>query len=89
MGLQIEVEPTPNPNSMKFTLNKTVAASGEFYTDAAQAEKSPLAKALFALPGVAGVFLLNNFVSVTRQPSADWEPLIEKVKEVLQSQLGK
>ncbi|MEM3086411.1 MAG: NifU N-terminal domain-containing protein [Halobacteria archaeon] len=83
--LQIVAETTPNPNSMKFTLNKTVAQKGEFYSTPAQGEKSPLAKKLFGLPGVAAVFLLNNFVTITRQPTADWEPLVAAVKETLQS----
>ncbi len=82
--LQIVVEPTPNPNSMKFTLNKTVAQKGEFYSTPAQGAKNPLAATLFSLPGVAAVFFLNNFVTITRQPSAEWEPLIAKVRETLQ-----
>lgn len=85
MAIQTVVEPTPNPNSMKFTLNKVVAQKGEFYSTPAQGEKSPLAKSLFALPGVAAVFFLNNFVTITRQPAAEWEPLIALVKETLQA----
>lgn len=85
MPLQIVVEPTPNPNSMKFTLNKAVAQKGEFYSTPVQGEQNPLAKKLFALPGVAAVFFLNNFVTITRQPTAEWEPLIELVMETLQS----
>lgn len=86
--LQIVVEPTPNPHSMKFTLNRTVAQKGEFYSTPAQGERSPLAKKLFGLPGVAAVFLLNNFVTITRQPEAEWEPLIAAVKETLQAHYG-
>lgn len=84
MPVQVVVEPTPNPNSMKFTLNKVVAQKGEFYSTPAQGERSPLAKKLFGLSGVAAVFLLNNFVTITRQPAAEWEPLITLVRETLQ-----
>jgi hypothetical protein len=32
------------------------------------------------LDGVASVFGVNDFVTVTRQPGADWEPIIAAVQ---------
>ena len=43
------------------------------FPDLDSANSSPLAERLFALNGVTGVFLGNDFVTVTKQDSIDWE----------------
>ena len=40
---------------------------------------APFAAAVFAASGVASVFGVNDFVTVTRQTGADWEPIIAAV----------
>ncbi|MBI4363039.1 MAG: NifU N-terminal domain-containing protein [Euryarchaeota archaeon] len=84
MGVMVVVEATPNPNSMKFTLNARVSDKSLFLSSRQQAAGHPLAEKLFAIPGVSAVFLLNNFVSITRAPSTPWEGLVPRVKEVLE-----
>ena len=69
--LTITPQGTPNPNALKFTLNRSVAAQGTTYRDAASAEPA-WAKALLGIPGVTQVFALNNFISVTKSAGADW-----------------
>lgn len=82
----VNYQPTPNPNSMKFVLDRTVVDSGsESYMNAEAAKKSPLASALFALEGVTAVFMLGNFVTVTKAPDADWGALVPRVTEVIES----
>ena len=49
-------------------------------TDAEQAMAIPFAADVFAAGGVASVFGVNDFVTVTRQPGADWEPIIAAVQ---------
>src|SRR4051812_34471470 len=66
--------PTPNPDALKFTLDTTLP---EMINVASAAEAdTPFATAVFAAPGVANLFGVNDFVTVTRQPGADWEPII-------------
>jgi hypothetical protein len=75
-------EPTPNPNALKFTLNRTVTEGrSKTYASPEAAEASPLAKKLFEIAGVKSVFFLNNFITVTRQPDADWVALARQVEE--------
>jgi Fe-S cluster biogenesis protein NfuA len=63
----IQTEPTPNPATLKFLPGRPVLEEGTFEaTTAAEAERSPLAKALLAVPGVRGVFLAPDFISVTK-----------------------
>jgi Fe-S cluster biogenesis protein NfuA len=63
----IQTEPTPNPATLKFLPGRPVLDAGTFEaTSAAEAERSPLAKALLEIPGVRGVFLAPDFISVTK-----------------------
>lgn len=74
----IETEGTPNPATLKFLPGQAVvgdAGTIDFIDADAVVGRSVLADALFALPGVARVFLGNDFVSVTKADSADWEEL--------------
>lgn len=80
--LEISVQGTPNPNAAKFTLNRVVAAQGATYRDAASAEAG-WAKQLLGLAGVVQIFAINNFVSVTKQPEADWSVLGPQIEQVL------
>ncbi len=52
-------------------------------TDPAAAVEHPLAEALFALPGVVGVFATNDFLTVSKAADADWAELEPRVIEVL------
>lgn len=71
----IQTETTPNPASLKFLPGRIVLGdeNAEF-RDAAEAEASPLAARLFAVPGVSGVFLGSDFVTVTRD-NTEWQHL--------------
>jgi Fe-S cluster biogenesis protein NfuA len=69
----IQTESTPNPNSLKFIPGQPVMTSGTAdFREAAKAQKSPLAKRLFAVEGVTGVYLGGDFISVTKDEAADW-----------------
>jgi hypothetical protein len=82
--IQITAQRTPNPETMKFTLDRTVTSGrGETYSSPEQAFLSPLARTLFAVPGVSGVFLLKDFVTVRRTAGADWERLAPAVETAL------
>jgi Fe-S cluster biogenesis protein NfuA len=72
----IETEGTPNPATLKFLPGRDVMGAGTAdFAAAAAAERSPLASGLFALPGVARVFLGGDFVTVTKTDAADWQAL--------------
>lgn len=86
----VRFQPTPNPNAGKFILNrKTVegGASKSFY-NAEDAVDHPLAGALFELEGVVSVFMVDDFVTVTKSPDADWDKLVPEVQGVVERVLG-
>ncbi len=76
----IETEGTPNPATLKFLPGVPVMGSGtaDFASDHA-AGSSPLAAALFALPGVARVFLGGDFITITKADHAEWQALRPQV----------
>lgn len=84
--VEVRYQPTPNPNSVKFMVNRQVVESGnESYMDKEAAQSSPLAKALFDIDGVASVFMLGNFITVSKSPEASWDDLVGPIENVIQS----
>jgi Fe-S cluster biogenesis protein NfuA len=76
----IQTEPTPNPATLKFLPGRAVMEQGTAnFTDRAGAERSPLAQRLFGLSGVTGVFLGADFITVTKDPDAEWHQLKSSV----------
>jgi Fe-S cluster biogenesis protein NfuA len=70
----IQTESTPNPATLKFLPGREVMGEGavaDFPTREA-ASRSPLARALFAIPDVARVFFGSDFISVTKA-GGDWK----------------
>ena len=70
----IQTESTPNPATLKFLPGQTVLEAGTAdFPSPDSAGKSPLASRIFAVDGVTGVFLGNDFVTVTKADSVDWD----------------
>ena len=71
----IQTEATPNPATLKFLPGQPVAkgAPREFRS-ADEAGQSPLARRLFGIGGVSGVFLGGDFVTVTKN-TGEWQHL--------------
>jgi len=79
--ITVYAEATPNPESMKFVANKMLLPndSADFRTKEL-AENSALAKALFEMAFVKGVFIMNNFISVTKNADYEWFDLIPDLR---------
>lgn len=72
----IQTEDTPNPAALKFLPGKAVLESGVAdFTGRDAAQRSPLARLLFEIDGVAGVFLGSDFVTVTKTGDKSWQVL--------------
>lgn len=70
----IQTESTPNPATLKFLPGQTVLEVGTAdFPTSDTADASPLATRLFAVEGVAGVFLGNDFVTVTKTEAVEWD----------------
>ena len=86
MAVNVQVSTTPNEHALKFTIDRPALESGhKTYANAEAAEESPVAKALFGLEGVASVFLMADFITVTKAPEASWDNLQTAAVEAIQA----
>ncbi len=88
--ITVYTESNPNPNSLKFVINQMLVSEGNTYDfpDAQSAEGlSPLATELFNFDYVDRVFLMNNFVTVTKSAERDWYNLAPELKKFIQAYL--
>jgi Fe-S cluster biogenesis protein NfuA len=76
----IETEGTPNPATLKFLPGRDVMGAGTAdFASPEVAGRSPLASALFALPGVARVFFGGDFITITKADEPSWQALKPQV----------
>jgi len=83
-----EIEPTPNPNAMKFVLKEPLTwGVSRSYDSAQQAEQAEqaddreLASALFAIPHVTNVFYVDRWITVTQDGGASWPELLRELAQ--------
>ena len=77
-------EQTPNPETLKFVTNRMLYKGTADFREAELAQEwSPLATALFAFPYVKGVYISNNFVTVTKEFNYEWQDLKLKIKDFI------
>ncbi len=78
-----EFQATPNPNAMKFVLDKPVSDHPMSFLNPAAAENHALARQLFAITGVTSVLLLGDFVTINKSSGAKWADIKRNVQHVL------
>ncbi|VDP16385.1 unnamed protein product [Schistosoma margrebowiei] len=71
--LFIQVQETPNPNSLKYFPGKPVLGSGtRDFPSCTQSTSSPLARQLFRIEGVERVFFGPDFITITKNDDFEW-----------------
>ena len=81
-------EATPNPESMKFVSNRMILPNDSIdFRSKDKVKNAPLAEALFDFPYVKGVFIMNNFVSITKSVDYEWFDVIPTLKKFIQEYL--
>ena len=88
--MTVSVRPTPNPDSLKFDVEGGTLTEAAMlaYHSRREAETDPLAAALFAVRGVETLLIVPSFVTVTKHPAADWDPIVSGVEEILRQHTG-
>lgn len=87
--IDVTPEATPNPNAIKFTLDRpAVEGRSQTFRAGSDPAGSPLGARLFALDGVTNVFMVSNFVSVTKDDGGDWNELVPRVIDELRAHFG-
>lgn len=82
--VMLYTEQTPNPESLKFVTNRMLyRGTADFREEELARKWSPLAAALFDLPFVNGVYITNNFVSITKEFNYEWADIMLKLKDFI------
>lgn len=76
----LRTKPTPNPDSLQYVLNAQVLAYGKkTYSSKDECKGDSLGEALFDIQGVRNVYVMDNFLTVTKHANVDWTPLSSQV----------
>ena len=78
-----EIQSTPNPNALKFVLDRLIADPPKSFFTAESAKDDLLAGKLFDIPGVSSLLFLGDFITINKSPQARWTDIRERVKQVL------
>lgn len=88
--IYVSLEFTPNPNTLKYSINRDLLEKGAVnITSKSDAEaRSPLALKLFNVPGIAGVMIGKNFVTVTKTEEGDWDVVHKNSTTIIEGHLA-
>jgi hypothetical protein len=86
MAEVLSVSTTPNPDAMKFSVDRRFDEMFNI-ASAEDAAANPFAKAVFDCGGVASVFGTADFVTITRTEGADWAAIEECVRAAVADHL--
>ena len=81
----VYAESTPNPNVMKFVVNKKIVKGVYEFKNVEETTNAPIAKSLFGFSFIKEVFLDFNFISVTQNSDSNWEKNVMDVREFIRS----
>ncbi len=85
----VRTRETPNPDAKQFVLNAQILDRGNrSYASAKEASGDALGQALFGVPGVANVFIMENFVTVTKDGDSGWNLLLDRVWQTIEKNVS-
>jgi hypothetical protein len=90
-AVTVNAEPTPNPMSLKFTVNRMlIEKRGKTFTKKADAAGFPLFEKIFDAvgDGVASIFCVNTFFTVTQNGKIDWNAAVPQIEQVVKTHYG-
>ena len=85
-AVYVSLEFTPNPNTLKYSVNRKLLDKGAAnFTRSEDADlKSPLASKLFAVGGIAGVMIGKDFVTITKTEDGDWDHVHKTASDTIE-----
>ena len=86
-NISVSVESTPNPHSMKFTVNQVIAEENWETEDINTAGRSPLAQKILGFPWAEKVFIGSDFITINKADWVEWETLIDPLAQMIQEHI--
>ena len=81
--MTVRIDPTPNPNALKFTVGKDVDGPKTFV--AGKDDDDPFAGPLLALDGVTSLFMTADFVTISKTPESSWDEIAPEAQRILET----
>tara|TARA_B100000315_G_scaffold237491_1_gene254330 strand:- start:910 stop:1461 length:552 start_codon:yes stop_codon:yes gene_type:complete len=78
--MNIETEITPNPETLKFKVNKELTSTGGIqFNSVKDAGANKFTDELFGISGIKSFFIGKNFISITKKEEITWGSVKPKV----------
>ena len=71
----VQIQNTPNPNSLKFLPGKIVSNQGSFEITKKDDTNNELVRNLLSINGVEGIFLSKDFISINKYDDVSWDEI--------------
>ncbi len=87
-AVTVYAEVTPNPSTMKFVTDLMLVNGGETaeFLSAQEAKGySSLALELFNFPFVKSLFFANNFITVTKTETLEWDYIVKELRDFIKN----
>ena len=82
--IKIYTEGTPNPNALKFVLDKVILESGTAnFPNKESSSNSPLAQKLFENTSVKEVFFGKDFITISKSQESLWDQIYDPLLKVI------
>ena len=88
-SVNIYIEANPNPNSLKFVTDRMLLQNNEIkdYPDPKSAIESPIALALFEFKYIERVFIMSNFITITKNEQVHWDAIKLELRNFIKKYL--
>ena len=87
VAVTVYAESTPNPSAMKFVANKKITDQTLSFENTDSAKDAPLVKELFNFPFVKEVFMDENYISISKNDTVQWEEVVMEIRGFIKSYL--
>lgn len=85
MAISINVQTTPNPNSIKISTSQTIfEGPSSTSLKSGDATDHPLAIALLGIEGIDNIFGIRDFVTISKTPDAEWDIILPQVEHAFE-----
>lgn len=86
-AITIYAESTPNPSAMKFVANKKITDQALSFENSKSAKDAPLVKKLFNFPFIKEVFIDENYISISKNDTVQWEEVVMEIRGFIKAYL--
>ncbi|WLD94878.1 NifU N-terminal domain-containing protein [Alkalihalobacillus sp. AL-G] len=84
MAVEFSIDPTPNPNALKFSASQAIFEGRLSYRTGDNPD-DVVASALLNIDGVESIFGFQDFITINKTPDSDWDTIVPHVQEVFEN----